>query len=95
MEKRLGIVAVIIEDSLIIPRINALFTEYSDLVEARLGLPMRRKGISLISLVVEGDTDRIGALTGKLGRLPGIKVKSVLTVFREDHHGIEASPDLH
>jgi len=32
----------------------------------------------LISLVLEGSTDQIGSLTGQLGRLKGIQVKSVL-----------------
>ncbi len=84
MEKRLGIVAVVIEDQTSVPHVNTLLTDYANLIDARLGLPMRGKGISLISLVVEGDTDAIGALTGKLGKLSGVKVKSVLTAFRED-----------
>lgn len=87
MEKRLGIVAVIVEDKTVTPQVNALLSEFADLVDARLGLPMRSKGISLISLVVEGTTDRIGALTGRLGRIPGVKVKSVLTAHKEDGDG--------
>ena len=83
MEVRLGIVAIVIEDQSSVPRVNTLLSESADIVDARLGLPMRGKGISLISLVVEGDTDRIGSLTGRLGKLPGVKVKSVLTAYRE------------
>ncbi len=96
MEKRLGIVAVVIENQSSVPFVNALLSDYAHLIDARLGLPMRGKGISLISLVVEGDTDAIGALTGKLGKLSGVKVKSVLTTFREDEnvdHG--EKPPLH
>ncbi|HPE36222.1 MAG TPA: iron-only hydrogenase system regulator [Spirochaetales bacterium] len=89
MEKRLGIVAILIEGSDSVPRVNSLLTEYSHLVDARLGLPMRDRGVSLISIVVEGDTDAIGALTGKLGKIPGVKVKSVLTAFREDNRGTQ------
>jgi len=87
MEKRLGIVAIVIEDQSSVSRVNALLSESADIIDARLGLPLRGKGISLISLVVEGDTDRIGALTGRLGKLSGVKVKSVLTGFREDAAG--------
>ncbi|MBN1519250.1 MAG: iron-only hydrogenase system regulator [Spirochaetales bacterium] len=89
MEKRLGIVAILIEGSDSVPRVNSLLSEYSHLVDARLGLPMRDRGVSLISIVVEGDTDAIGALTGKLGKIPGVKVKSVLTAFREDNRGTQ------
>jgi putative iron-only hydrogenase system regulator len=87
MEKRLGIVAILIEEQTSVPRVNALLSEYADIVDARLGLPMRGKGISLISLVVEGDTDIIGALTGRLGKVPGVKVKSVLTGYHESEPG--------
>jgi putative iron-only hydrogenase system regulator len=87
MEKRLGIVAIVIEDSSSVPRVNALLSDFSRLIDARLGLPMRGKGISLISLVVEGDTDDIGALTGRLGKIPGVQVKSVLTAYREAEDG--------
>jgi putative iron-only hydrogenase system regulator len=96
MEKRLGIVAIIVEDPAIIPRVNNLLSEHSGLIVARLGLPMHGKGIALISLVVEGDTDGIGALTGRLGKIAGVKVKSVLTAYREDEDGKHIWPeDLH
>lgn len=97
MEKRIGIVALIIEDRAAIARVNALLSEYAALVDARLGLPMRGRGLSLISLVVEGDTNEIGALSGKLGRLPGVRVKSVLTAYKEDGHDDSEGelPDIH
>jgi putative iron-only hydrogenase system regulator len=44
-----------------------------------MGLPLREKGINVISLIIEGTTDQIGTLSGKAGRLPGVQVKSVLT----------------
>lgn len=99
MEKRLGIVAVIVHDRASASRLNALLGERSELVVARLGLPMRTKGISLISLVVEGNTDELGALTGRIGRLPGIQVTSVLTKYKEASDGDSGSAgedeDLH
>ncbi len=93
MEKRLGIVAVLVEEETSVPRVNSLLSDYSRLVDARLGLPMRDRGVALISLVVEGDTDDIGALTGKLGKVPGVKVKSVLTAYREDERGESRKDD--
>lgn len=44
-----------------------------------MGIPYRERGISVISIIVEGDTDEIGALTGKLGNLKGVTVKTALT----------------
>ena len=84
MEKRIGSIIILIEDRSWIPPLNTLFSEYAEIIIARTGVPLRERNISLISLVVEGTTDKIGALTGKIGRLQGIKVKSVLTSYREN-----------
>jgi len=59
-------------------RINNIISEHSDIVLGRQGIPLRERSINVISLVLEGNTDQMGSLTGKLGRLPGVKVKSVL-----------------
>ncbi len=83
MEKRLGVVAILVTNRTSVPKINTILSDYSELVLGRLGIPMRDKGVHVISLVVEGDTDRIGALTGKIGRLDGAEVKSILTTHRE------------
>ncbi len=47
---------------------------------------MRDKGVNIISLVIEGSTDQINALTGKIGRLDGAEVKSILAKYKEDRH---------
>lgn len=86
MEKRLGVVAVLVTDRDCVPGINTLLTEYSDIIIGRQGIPLRDRDISVISLVVEGDTDRIGALTGKIGRNRGAEVKSILTAYKEKSH---------
>lgn len=86
MEKRLGVVAVLVTDRECIPVINPLLSEYSDIIIGRQGIPLRDRDISVISLVVEGDTDRIGALTGKIGRCRGAEVKSILTAYKEKNH---------
>ena len=84
MEKRLGVIAILLTKTDSVDRLNRLLSDFGGIILARQGLPLREKGINVISLVVEADTDRIGALTGKIGRLDGCKVKSVLTDFRED-----------
>jgi putative iron-only hydrogenase system regulator len=87
MEKRIGVIAILIGDSSSIPRLNEFLHAYGHLVLGRQGLPLRDKGVHVISLIVEGGTDDIGALTGKIGKLPGVRVKSVLTAYREDSDG--------
>lgn len=87
MEKRIGIVAILADNRDSIPKMNTLVSEFHEIIRARQGLPFSDKNIQIISLIVEGSTDQIGALTGKLGKLPGLKVKSMLTKYRENEDG--------
>ena len=87
MEKRIGVIAILVTDTASVEGINDILHAYGRLVLGRQGLPLRDKGVSVISLIVEGDTDELGALSGKLGRFPGVKVKSVLTPYQEGTNG--------
>jgi len=78
MEKRLGAAIILIDANADVRRVNSLISDHSDLIIGRQGIPLRDRGLNIISLVLEGNTDEIGALTGKLGRLDGVKVKSLL-----------------
>ncbi|MFA7565910.1 MAG: TM1266 family iron-only hydrogenase system putative regulator [Alkalispirochaeta sp.] len=83
MEKRIGSIIILVGDRSHIPTLNKLFTEHCEIIIGRQGVPLHDRRISLISLIVEGSTDAIGALTGKIGRLKGLQVKSVLTSYQD------------
>jgi len=83
LEKRIGLVAILIENKEKVKILNSILNDYSEMILGRQGLPLREKGIHVISLIIEGSTDDIGALTGKIGKLDGVQVKSVLTKFKE------------
>lgn len=78
MGKRIGIVGIVVEDLSCVERVNAVLHEYSSLIVGRMGLPYRERGLSIISLIVDGSNDEISALTGKLGRISGATVKSMI-----------------
>ena len=78
MEKRIGSISILISNRDIVPQVNELLSEFAEMILARQGLPMRDKGIHFISLIIEGTTDQISALTGKLGRLPDVEAKSMV-----------------
>lgn len=78
MEKRIGIVGIVIEDFSCVERVNEVLHEYSELIIGRMGLPYKERGVSVISLIVDGVNDDISALTGKLGRISGASVKSMV-----------------
>jgi len=69
-----------------VPVVNALLSEYSSIILARQGLPLHQRNINVISLVIEGTVETINALTGKIGRLKDVEVKSILTKFKEEQN---------
>jgi putative iron-only hydrogenase system regulator len=79
MEKRIGSALIMVEDNQKIPALNQILSKHNHIIIGRQGIPLRERNISVISVVLEGSTDEIGALTGQIGRLEGIKVKSILT----------------
>lgn len=79
MDKRLGVIGIVVEDLSSADQLNTALHEYAHLIVGRMGIPYREKGVSVISLIVDGSTDDISALTGKLGRIKNISVKSALT----------------
>jgi putative iron-only hydrogenase system regulator len=80
MEKRLGFIGIIIENRKKgAPEVNAILTEYGDLVVARTGVPYPRRKCCVITLIVDATTDDLGAMTGKLGKVDGVTVKSALS----------------
>ena len=78
-EIRLGFVGLVVEDREQSARINQILSEFGDMIRGRIGVPDKETGIGVIGLIVEGSNDRIGAMTGKLGNIKGVQVKSALT----------------
>ncbi len=77
MESRLGFVGIILEDrAAAAPAVNKILAEFGDDILARMGLPHVRGTHAVITLIVDTSTDRIGALTGRLGTIPNVSVKS-------------------
>lgn len=78
MEERIGSVLLLVEDKNCISQLNDIISFHSEIVIGRQGIRLKDKGKSIISLVLEGTTDELGSLTGKLGKLNGVKVKSIV-----------------
>ena len=78
METRVAVMSIIVENTDAVEPINTLLHEHGQYIIGRMGIPYRDRGVSVISLVVDGTNDEVSALTGTLGRIPGISVKSML-----------------
>jgi putative iron-only hydrogenase system regulator len=80
VNKRIGTITIIVTNRATqAQQINTILSEHNGIIIGRMGLPYPQQGLHIIALIVHASTDEIGALTGKLGALEGIQVKSVLT----------------
>jgi putative iron-only hydrogenase system regulator len=85
MEKRVGFVGIIIQDrKKWADEVNKVLSEFGDIIVVRTGVPHVRDQFSVIALVVDATPDQVGALTGKLGEMAGISVKSMLSKQEEN-----------
>lgn len=80
MRKRLGFVGIIIENrEKNAPLVNEILAEFAELIAGRMGVPYKEKHCSIITLIVDTDTDELGRFTGRLGQIEGVSVKSALS----------------
>lgn len=80
---RLGFVGVVVEDRRRAEDVNRILSQYGGMIRGRIGVPDQESGLAVIGLIVEGTNDQVGAMTGKLGNLTGITVKSALTAKKK------------
>jgi putative iron-only hydrogenase system regulator len=85
MKQKVGIVGIIVgnrrKNASVV---NKILSEHSEIIIGRMGIPQKDTDTGLISLFVEGDTDTIGSLTGKLGMIKEVTVKSLLIPVKDD-----------
>jgi len=79
MEKRIGVVGIIIEEFTNATFVNDILHDFGNLIVGRIGVPYKDRGIFVISIIVDGTMDEISAMTGKLGKISGVNVKSAIT----------------
>lgn len=80
MEKRIGVIGIVIDDPHESSQVvNRCLSEFSAIIVGRMGIPYRQRGISIICIAVDGTTDEISALTGKLGSINGVNVKTAFS----------------
>ncbi len=76
MPSRVALIAIVVEDPDSVEALNELLHEYRRFIIGRMGIPCPERGISLISVAVDAPQNVISELSGKVGRLSGINVKT-------------------
>ncbi len=85
METRVAVMSIIVENVQAVEAINAILHEYGEYIIGRMGIPYRKRKISIISIALDAPQNTISALAGKIGSLTGISVKTAYSsVFGTD-----------
>jgi len=71
-----ALIAIIVENPDSVEKLNALLHDYAQYIIGRMGVPYRERNLSIISVAIDAPQDVISALSGKIGKLPGINVKT-------------------
>ena len=76
METRVAVLAIIVREGSSVQPLNEMLHQYGQYIIGRMGLPYRERGVNIISVVLDAPQDKIAALSGKIGRLPGVSAKT-------------------
>ena len=68
--------SIIVENSESVEALNSLLHEFGAYIIGRMGIPYRKRGISIISIALDAPQNAISALAGKIGSLKGVSVKT-------------------
>lgn len=76
MENRVAVMSIIVENGDVVERLNNILHDFSDYIIGRMGLPYRKRKVSIIAIALDAPQNTISALSGKIGSLPGVTVKT-------------------
>ena len=77
METRVALIGIVIENKDSTKQLNDILHEYGEYIVGRMGIPYQKRNISVISIVMDAPSDTISALSGKLGMIPHVNIKTV------------------
>ena len=73
---RIAVIGIVVEEERSVEALNDILHTYRHYIIGRMGIPYRQKGISIISIAVDAPQDVISALSGRVGKLPGVSSKT-------------------
>lgn len=77
MDTRVALIGIVVKNFDSANEINALLHDYGDYIIGRMGIPYREKSINIISVAIDAPNDIINTLSGKLGQLDGVSIKTI------------------
>ena len=76
METRVAVMGIIVENKESTEELNSVLHAYGEYIVGRMGIPYSKKNINIISVAIDAPQDIISALSGKIGKIDGISVKT-------------------
>ncbi|MDY4971353.1 MAG: TM1266 family iron-only hydrogenase system putative regulator [Lachnospiraceae bacterium] len=76
MSTRVAVIGIVVENYDSADALNEILHQYGQYVIGRMGIPYREKKINIISVAVDAPQNIISAMSGKIGRLPGVSAKT-------------------
>ena len=76
METRVAVMSIIVENKDTVEKLNGILHEYGEYIIGRMGIPYKARKINIISIALDAPQDTIAALSGKIGNLDGVSVKT-------------------
>jgi putative iron-only hydrogenase system regulator len=77
VETRIALIGIVVENRDSVEKLNSILHEYGEFIIGRMGIPYPKCNVSVISVVLDAPTDTINALSGKLGMVPHVNIKTV------------------
>lgn len=76
METRIAVMGIIVENVESVELLNGILHDYGEYIVGRMGIPYRKKNVNIVSIAVDAPQDVISALSGKIGKIQGVSVKT-------------------
>ena len=84
MENRVALIGIVVENFDEVANLNSILHEYADYIIGRMGIPYKKRDVSIISVAIDAPGDVINALSGKIGKLSGVTSKTVYAKLDEE-----------
>ena len=76
METRIAVMGIIVEKMESVELLSAILHDYGEYIVGRMGIPYRKKNVNIVSIAVDAPQDMISAMSGKIGKIDGVSVKT-------------------
>ena len=84
-DTRVALLGIVVENTDSVEELNSILHKYREFIVGRMGIPYHKKGINIISVAVDAPGDVISTVSGKIGMLDGVSIKTVYSKFKGEN----------